>query len=128
MPFRERQSAERLADHDAGIGDHRVEAAEAMNSRFDGVGRGAFVAHIAFDDGYIALAREGAVQLAIRKIDDADLPSRRNQMARNGAADALCPSGDQGDGFCRGHVADCAGQSRSTGRSGRPPHSAQEPS
>ena len=36
MPFRERQSAERLADHDVGIGDHGVETVEAMNSRFDG--------------------------------------------------------------------------------------------
>jgi len=33
--------------------------------------------------------RKRAAQSAIRKIDNADLPSRRNQMARNGAADAL---------------------------------------
>ena len=95
-----------------------------MNSRFDGVGRDFLVAHIAFDDGYIALAREGAVQSAIRKIDDADLPSRRQQMARNGAADALCPSGYQRDR----HSSAVAAHSRSTGRSGRAPHSAQEPS
>jgi hypothetical protein len=75
-----------------------------MNNRFDGVGRGFLVAHVAFDDEYIALARKGAAQSAVWKIDDADLPSRRNQMAGNGAANALYPSGDQGDGFCRGHV------------------------
>ncbi len=37
MPLAERQPAERLPDHDAGIGDDGVEPAEAMKRRINRV-------------------------------------------------------------------------------------------
>src|SRR4029077_10529213 len=75
-----------------------------MNSRVDGIGCGFLVTHVTFDGEYIALARKDAARSTVRKIDDADLPSRRDQMAGNGVADALRPTSNQGDGSCRGHV------------------------
>jgi len=66
MPFRERQAVERSADHDAGIGDHAVEAVEALNKRVDRVGNGFCVSHIAFDGEQAALARVSAAQPAFR--------------------------------------------------------------
>ncbi len=57
------------------------------------------------------------------------MPTRQpvaEQMTGDGAADAVRPSGDQSDGFRLRHVIRYL--SRSTGRSGREPHSAQEPS
>ena len=50
-------------------------------------------------------------------------------MPRNGAADTLRPASHQGDGSFGWHfVFAYYFLSRSTGRSGREPHSAQEPS
>jgi hypothetical protein len=62
------------------------------------------LAHVAFDDQHAALARKRAAQSAVRQIDNADLSSRRKQMARDGAADTLRPASDQGDRFCDGHL------------------------
>ena len=70
-----------------------------MNSRIDGVGRGFLVTHVAFDGEYIALAGKGAAQSTVRKIDDADLPSRRDQMAGDGVADAFAPPVIRATGF-----------------------------
>ena len=106
MPFGERQPAQRLADHDAGIGDHRIEPAETVRrAAATARGSGFLVADIAFDQNDVARARrKGAVQPAAGQVDDADAPAGGEQMARNGAADAVGAAGHQRDGFRCRHV------------------------
>ena len=86
VPFFQRQLAQRLADHDAGIGDDGVKPAEVLDQRCDGARRRFFLAHVAFDTSGIALAwRESALKAATGQIDDADAPaaaSRWRAMAR----------------------------------------------
>ena len=49
-PLGERELAQRLAHHDAGIGDERVEPAELSGDGLDRSWRRLLIGHIAFDD------------------------------------------------------------------------------
>ena len=129
MPFGQRQAANGFADHNAGIGNDGIEPAEAADDRVDRIRHGFFIAHIAVNGERIAVARRiGPAQSAVRQVDHADAPAGIEQMLRNGAADTVRPSGYQGDGILRVAIRDWLYLSRSTGKSGREPHSAQEPS
>jgi len=46
-----------------------------------------------------AIAPIGAMKPTVGKINDSEPPTQRCETARDGAADALCPSGNQGDGL-----------------------------
>jgi hypothetical protein len=103
MPFGERQPAQRFADHDAGVGNHSIEPAELRDEHLHRAGNGLFVAHIAFDQNDVAVARrKSALQSAAGPVDDADAPAGGEQVMGDGAADAVGAAGHQRDGFrCR---------------------------
>src|SRR6202030_1155752 len=108
--FRERQPAQRFADHDAGVGDHGIEPAEVFDEHFYRAGNRSFLADIAFDQNNVANARRKcALQPAARRIDDADAPTRREQVMRDGAADAVGAAGHQRHGFRYRHAGDSEG-------------------
>ena len=54
IPFGERQPPQRLADHDAGIGDQRIEPAVSIEQRTDRVRRRFLDADVAFDEHDVA--------------------------------------------------------------------------
>jgi len=67
---------QRFANHDAGVRHHGVQPAKSAHERFDCVGNGLFVAHVAFDAQDAAIVPVDAAQSAFAKINDAEPPSR----------------------------------------------------
>lgn len=100
MPFGQRQPAQRLADHDAGIGDECVEPSETLENGGDHARRRFLDADVAFDERHVAhTARKGAMQPALGQIEDADPPTVAGEVAYDSLPYAVRASGHQGDGM-----------------------------
>ena len=82
----------------AGIGDDRVEPAEAFEREAHGIAHRVLVGGVAFDGGRRARpAAELLHQPRLRQIERRHAPAGVEQMQRNGAADALRRPGDERD-------------------------------
>ncbi len=97
-PLGDGELADRLADHDAGVGHDAVELPEALDRLGDRAFRRRLVADIALDqqDAARQLA-ERAFEIGTRDIDGADQPAVVEQLPRGRAADAVRRAGDEHD-------------------------------
>ena len=97
-PFVERQLPDRLALHDAGIGDHGVEPAEPFEQHVDRLDGGRGIGDVAFHrDRGAAAARKHAREPALLHVERADRPALVFEMPRDGAADPMRRARHQDD-------------------------------
>jgi hypothetical protein len=97
-PLAQGELAQRLAHHDARVGNERIEAVELLSDRLDRASGGLLVGDIAFNEDDVAsISVVAALQPGLRQVDRADMPSAIQQVVRDCTADAARGPGDDCD-------------------------------
>ncbi len=125
-PILQRKPPDRPADHDAGVANHRIEPAEALDRRAHGVAHRGLVGDVGLDGHRRARpAAERRRQPGLRQVECRDAPAGVEQMQRDGAADTVGGAGDERDLALDAQVRAraIAIGSRPAGRAGRPTRS-----